>query len=407
MNDYYTELDTKEILIGQKERHLSSRQLKDIPIFFIVGRPRSGTTLLRTLFDAHPNVIVPAECQLIINLYPKYGKVQNWTSEILHEFYHDLYKQWRFDVWPIDKVSLYNSLMACEGENAYSTIVKVVYYEYHSIFGHNLLLAFGDKNPGYTIYTRKLIKIFPEAKFIHIIRDYRDNFVSIRNVDFELPFISLTVSKWKHFVRTFRKTGEKHPGTHLDIRYEDLVSKPKKAFRNLCEFVGLPYSSIPFEFYKKSGEVLKAFPKSLVKKYHSSLMKKINTSRIDLWKNELTESEIRMADACAGKYAAITGHEKVYPRPTLAIYLKAIPGKVFARIIYFITWIIDNMPYNIRMNILNKAPLVIGRLFLRIFNKKKLQKLDDKMRAVIEHSVDQSEKPAWRMVMPHQEKTSE
>jgi len=61
MKAYYTELDKKEILIGQKERHLDARQLKDIPIFFVVGRSRSGTTLLRTLFDAHQKVFEPHE----------------------------------------------------------------------------------------------------------------------------------------------------------------------------------------------------------------------------------------------------------------------------------------------------------------------------------------------------------
>ncbi len=59
---------------------------KGIPIFFVVGRPRSGTTLLRTLFDAHPNVLVPPECQFIINLYPKYGKVTNWSKKNLESF---------------------------------------------------------------------------------------------------------------------------------------------------------------------------------------------------------------------------------------------------------------------------------------------------------------------------------
>jgi len=403
MKSYYTELDKKEILIGQKERHLSSRQLMDIPIFFIVGRPRSGTTLLRTLFDAHPNVIVPAECQLIINLYPKYGKVLNWSADGQKAFYHVLYKQWLFDVGPIDKDSLYKSLMACRGENTYSTIIKVVYYEYHSIYGHNLLLAFGDKNPGYTIYTERLIKIFPEAKFIHIIRDYRDNFVSIRNVDFELPFISLTVSKWKHFVRKFRIAAEHHPGTHLEIRYEDFVTRPEEMFRELCAYVGIPFSSTPFSFYKKSSEALKAYPKKLTKKYHSSLMKKVNTSRVGLWKKELSEKEIRMADATVGRYAAITGHEKAYPKPGFAAHLRSIPGQLFARLIYFITWIIDSLPYNIRMNILSKAPLVIGRFYLGIFNKKKLQKLDEKMRSVKEHSAESKENSGWKMALDLQE----
>lgn len=380
MKEYYTELDQKDILIGQNEKHLDARQIQDLPIFFVVGRPRSGTTLLRTLFDAHPNVIVPPECQLIVNLYPKYGKITNWTKENLQNFYHDLQSQWRFDVWPLDQNKLFRSLMACEGEQSFGTICKVVYHEYKSIFKHGMLLALGDKNPGYTIYTDRLLKIFPEAKFIHIIRDYRDNFVSIRNVDFELPFISLTVSKWRYFVRKFRIASEKHPGTHLQIRYEDLVADPEKQFKGLCEFIGIPFSEKPFDFYKKSEEVLKIYPNDLILKYHSSLLKKINTSRCGLWKDTLTESDLRVADACAGKYAALSGHAMIYTKPGLKAKLRSIPGKCFARFIYLLTWIIDSFPYRLRMAILSKAPLVVGRFYLSIFNKKKLRELDERMK---------------------------
>ena len=159
-------------------RKLDIAQLKEIPIFFIVGRPRSGTTLLRTLFDAHPNSIVPPECQFIINLFPKYGKITHWHEKDLEEFYSELVKQWLFDLWPLDRQELRENLMACTGEQSYGTICKVVYASYQSVFNHDKILALGDKNPGYAIYTRKLLKIFPKAKFIHIIRDYRDNFLS-------------------------------------------------------------------------------------------------------------------------------------------------------------------------------------------------------------------------------------
>lgn len=380
MNEYYTELDQKHILIGQKEKHLDARQIQDIPIFFVVGRPRSGTTLLRTLFDAHPNVIVPPECQLIVNLYPKYGKISMWTNENLQNFYHDLQSQWRFDVWPLDQKILKRSILACEGENDFGTICKVVYAEYRSIFKHGMLLALGDKNPGYTIYTRRLLKIFPEAKFIHIIRDYRDNFVSIRNVDFELPFISVTVSKWRYFVKKFRKSSQKFPGTHLELKYEDLAANPEKTFNDLCDFIGIPFSEKPFDFYKKSEEVLKIYPNDLILKYHSSLLKKINTSRTGLWKKELSESELRVADACAGKYAASTGHDKIYPEPGLKARISSIPGKCFARFIYILTWIIDSFPYRLRMAILSKAPLLVGRFYLSIFNRKKLREVDERIK---------------------------
>ena len=379
MTGIFTEKD-REIIIGQREKHLDARQLQDIPIFFVVGRPRSGTTLLRTLFDAHPNVIVPPECQFIVNLYPKYSKIRSWNDRLLEDFYSDLIQQWRFDVWPLDRERLHRSLMACAGNNTYGTLCKVVYHEYRSIFRHGVLLAIGDKNPGYTIYTKRLLKIFPEAKFIHIVRDYRDNFVSIRNVDFELPFISVTVSKWKYFVKRFRKAASKHPCAYIEVRYEDLVGEPEKTFRKLCDFVGVPYSDKPFDFYKKSEEVLKIYPTDLILKYHSSLLKEINTSRTGLWKDALAESELRVADACAGKYGSMTGHPRIYNKPGISAHFRSFPGRAFAAGLYLATRIVDHLPNKVRMSILSKAPLAMGRLYLSIFNREKLRELDERMK---------------------------
>lgn len=348
---------------------------KNVPIFFIVGRPRSGTTLLRTLFDAHPNVIVPPECQFIINLYPKYGKVTSWTEKKLENFYKELNQQWLFDLWPLDKEELYKNLMQCKGKNDYASICKLVYREYQSVFDHDSINAIGDKNPGYTIYTEKLLKIFPEAKFIHILRDYRDNFISIRNVDFELPFISLTTAKWKIFLKRFRKAAKQQPGTHLEMRYEDLAARPEEKFKELCSFLDIPFSSTPFEFYKKGDEARKMYPKEILDKYQSSLFKKISTDKIGLWKKQLSNVEIKSADATAGKYAEMAGYERKHTKTSIWIKLRIMPGLCLASLLSITTRIVDTFPYKIRNFILIKAPWVMGRLYLSLFNRKKLKEI--------------------------------
>ncbi len=107
------------------------------PFFFIVGRPRSGTTLLRTLFDANPNVCIPPECQFIINLYPKYGKQQHWDQKSLLQFYHDLQDQWLFKTWKIDNDELKAALLKAEGDLSYNEICKLVYLRYQTVFEKN------------------------------------------------------------------------------------------------------------------------------------------------------------------------------------------------------------------------------------------------------------------------------
>jgi len=353
----------------------STTEISNIPFLFIVGRPRSGTTLLRTLFDAHPNVIVPPECQFIVNLYPKYGKISSWTKEMLIRFHEDLQVQWRFDTWKIDQDQLKSVLLSCEADSNYGDICKMVYLSYPSLFPKEDILVIGDKNPGYTIYTERLLKIYPDAKFIHIIRDYRDNFISIKNVDFELPVPALVVSKWKYFVKRFYKAQQRNPENHLVLNYEKLVREPESVFAELCAFTGIKFHSEVFDFYKKKEEVLNIYPPDFIKKYHSSLLNKISDKNVGRWKRDLNDRQIRICDQTAGHYADLAGYNREFKGFSLWIFIQSIPGILYSKLLYLATWIVDRFPYKIRMAILSKGPLFLARVYLSIFNRKKYREL--------------------------------
>ncbi len=353
------------------------KDINEIPFFFIVGRPRSGTTLLRTLFDANPNVLVPPESQFIVNLYPRYGKVTLWTEELVVGFVRDIQQQWLFSTWNISEDQLLKALIPFVGNHAYSELCKAIYLEYKSIYPKKKILFLGDKNPGYTIYTGLLSKIFPEAKFIHIIRDYRDHFVSVRNVDFELPLVSLVVSKWRLFVMHFRKMKIKFPATHMEINYEDLVRNPEMAMKCLCDFTGVPFDTEIFDFYKNADASIGLMNEDVFKKFHSSLFQKINPTKIGVYKKELTQRQIKIADAAAGKYAELAGYQRDYPKPGLWIQLLAFPGKVVAWKLRLLTKIVDQFPYQWRERILSRWPLKVAKIYLKLFNPKKLTGFSD------------------------------
>jgi len=351
--------------------------LNEIPFFFIVGRPRSGTTLLRTLFDANPHVVVPPESQFIVNLYSRYGKITFWTNELVKAFVDDISQQWLFNTWKIPDLQLQEALTPFVGHHTYGELCKAVYLEYQSIYPKKEILFIGDKNPGYTIYTKLLSEIFPEAKFIHIIRDYRDHFVSVRNVDFELPIVSLVVFKWRLFVMHFRKMKNKYPNTHLEINYEDLVRNPEKEMKQLCLFTGVPFDPDIFEFYKQADTAVELINSDVFKKFHSSLFKKINPDKIGVYKKELSVRQIKIADAAAGKYAELAGYQRDYKKPGWGIQLLAFPGVVIAWKLRLLTKIVDRFPYQWRERILSRWPLKVAKAYLKIFNPKKLTGFSD------------------------------
>lgn len=342
-----------------------------IPIFFIIGRPRSGTTLIRTLFDAHPNVKIPWECQYIVNLYPKYGNISEWTKETLNSFYEDLLVQWQFRLWTVDKQILKEEILEQEGYNDYATICKVVHNNFRSLYKKKELLYFGDKNPGYSIYISRLKKIFPEARFIYILRDYRDTYLSIKNVDFELPIVSTVTYKWKYFFKQALKAKAKFPDSVYILKYEDLVSEPELHFKLVCKFLGLPYNADVFEFYEKKDEVYKVLTTERARKNHASLLHPISRKRTNRWKKELSKKEVQIADYVAGRYAKKAGYKRKYKMSSVLTAIRAFPGVVYARFLYFLTRLVDRLPYRLRATILNKGPLAIARLYLKLFGKKK------------------------------------
>lgn len=61
-----------------------------IPVFFILGRLRSGTSLLRTLFDAHPNVMIPPEYPQFFYLYARYKDKKQWSQAEIRDFFLEL-----------------------------------------------------------------------------------------------------------------------------------------------------------------------------------------------------------------------------------------------------------------------------------------------------------------------------
>lgn len=322
------------------------------------------------MFDAHPDVQIPWECQFVLNLYPEYGQITNWTSETLTKFYKDLLGQWQFSAWNIDHNKLQADLVALEGKATYVDVCQVVYLNFISFYQKKEIKLIGDKNHGYTIYTDRLKKLYPDAKFIYILRDYRDNYHSVTKVDFEMPVISLVVYKWKYFYKKALEAAKRYPGSFYFIRYEDLATDPHRHFRKICDFLNIEYVEDVFEFYRMKEKATEVYPDDILQKHHKSLFNPINTSRLGLWKKSLTQRQIKIADKVAGKYADLAGYERVYTKYSLLTGLQAAPGELYARFLYFMTGIIDQFPYRLRAKLLNKGPLWLASMFARLTGRK-------------------------------------
>ena len=337
-------------------------------MFFILGRPRSGTTLLRTLFEAHPNIITAPECSFIINMEPKYGKIKFWTKELLISFYNDLQLNPKIRNWDLNKETTIESLMQCEGENTFQNICKVIYLNYNSVYANEEVLWIADKNPVYATYATRLMKIFPEAVFLHITRDPRDNILSIKTFEFEAPIAALLAFRWRNSSSKLFRLRIKYPKKFFLIRYEDLASEPEKYFGLMCNFLQIPFHQEVFEFYKKADERIMGKVEVGAMKFHKGLLSPINTGKLGLWKTKLPDSDVRIAETVIGKWMDQFGYERKYKKFDLVIWLKAIPWMIYARILYLVRDFFDLLPYDMQIRVKNKGPL-LARFASKIVKK--------------------------------------
>lgn len=354
-----------------------STALQKLPMFFILGRPRSGTTLLRTLFDAHPNVKIPPEFPIILPLYQKFKDVTDWDEATIlsfvdHIFQSPAFNNRKLDNLKIDREEYTAKLMEMKHQGTTLDFLKSFNYYSYSLFPKQEIEWVGDKNPIYSIFAKRFLKIFPDSKFICIIRDYRDNFISMKglaDLNLEAPVLTLQVTRWRYVVKLFFKCQERYPDRFYILKYEDLVQHQEEKFKELCTFLSLPYDETVFDFFKKKDESFKLYPKEVVEKYHKSLMNPINTGRMDLWKKQLTEKEIKTADLLAGKYADRLGYERRFTSFNLWIYLKTLPLRIYSDIIFKVLQAGSYLPYKLSIA-LSANLLILVRMYSYLFGSK-------------------------------------
>jgi len=331
---------------------MESEDHASVPVFFIVGRARSGTTLLRSILDNHSSVIIPPECPFVVNLYSRYHKRKNWTSCTLEKFYNDVIKQPAFDYLNINKDKLRNDILSSPLSILFDGLCRLVYLNYKPATPKENIKLIGDKNPHYSLFIPRLIKIFPEARFLHIIRDPRANVLSMMDVDFESPMLASLAWRWKYYNRTIERQKIKHPECFCTIRYEDLVKEPEKYTHGICSYLGIEFTKSMLDFHKNKEEILKTYPADAIGKYHKSLFLPISDARVDTWKQRLKPRQIKAIDAVTGYFASAYGYQMEYERTSVFQKLYVLPG-IFYGWLYMV-WgsFISILPFSIKMKVI-------------------------------------------------------
>ncbi|QIL78558.1 sulfotransferase [Diaphorobacter sp. HDW4A] len=218
------------------------------PMPMIVGSPRSGTTLLRLMLDAHPALAIPPETGFLAMPLPG-AEIKDCRAWFAHAITHFPPNATGWEDFGIDSNVFERAVMELEPFN-FAEGFRLFYRMYAARFGKQ---RWGDKTPLYCLHMPALQKLLPEAHFIHIIRDGRGSAASLRKQWFS-PGESMAVQAqfWRANVVTAREAGALRL-RYLEVRYEDLITNTEVELRRLCDFIELDFDPVMLSYHERSA----------------------------------------------------------------------------------------------------------------------------------------------------------
>jgi Sulfotransferase family len=284
------------------------------PFLFIVGCPRSGTTLLGRMLDAHPALAVIHETRWIVRFFEKRIGIAP-DGRVTPEVVAALLGFRQFGQLGIGRQTLEDLIDGTAPP--YSSFVTSIFDAYGAIHGKVLV---GDKCPRYVRSLTLLHGLWPAARFVHLIRDGRDVCLSIVNwraadrilghfPTWATDRLSTAALWWEWHVRLGREGRDLLTQDHyLEVRYETLIATPPAVSAEVCEFLSLPYSDAMLRFHE--GRI-RADPGLDAKQ--AWLPPKAGLRD---WKSQMQPDDLERVEAVAGDLLVELGYQRAVSRPS-------------------------------------------------------------------------------------------
>ena len=287
MEDYQT------MPLSEKEAKI--RQIKNTPPVFIIGSQRSGTSFLYRLIQRHLRIGFGRDngnFVRLMKLLPYYGDLNDTAN--LRRLISDIIDIPEFGKrFPGLEIDIDHFIANLESRS-YPEIVRRFYAEWAYLKGAH---RWGGKTPDYSLYARDLHALFPDARFIHIIRDGRDVALSLFKLSWGPKVPLLAARHWRERVESalnFGRTLDRR--SYLELYYEDLVQYPAQQFRRLIHFIE----------YEGDRE-------RIVRDFENATAPKVKRDNYNKWVLEISPRQLRIFEQEGGQLLETLEYALIHP----------------------------------------------------------------------------------------------
>ncbi|MGH2722666.1 MAG: sulfotransferase family protein [Actinomycetota bacterium] len=272
------------------------------PFLFIVGYGRSGTTLVRAMFDAHPEMAVPDESYFLLEMSRRAGRYRGPRGLRTEVLLQDLVGHPWFRRWRVPEGELRAAFAASEPADV-ADALRTVYALYARLQGKS---RYGDKTPIYVVHLPRLAAFLPEARFLHVVRDGRDVALSMVEQPFGPTTLVGAAVGWRRAVLRARRDGARlGPERYREVRYEDLVQDPVASLRPVCRLLGLPWDEAMLQYHQDADRLL---VDEAYRRRHRNL-RRPPTGGLRDWRTQMAPRDLAVIEVLAGGLLSVLGYE--------------------------------------------------------------------------------------------------
>jgi hypothetical protein len=266
------------------------------PPFFIVGNDRSGTTMLRMILDGGPDVAIPPESMFLTDVTLP---AADWQALMDEVWEHPKVRRWEL---PGPPPRVPDGLDDAEAARFVLGAPFVAYARKHG------KPRWGDKTPHYVHHVDQLLGIWPDARFVVLVRDGRDVALSLKRMPFGPNNAWAAAQWWARGIRAGAAAQRAHPERVRTVRYEDLAGDPAAHVPEICAFLGLAYDPAMLDLAHADRSKIVADQQS----WFPTLFEGINTKAVARWQREMSPREQAVFASLARDELELLG----YPVPT-------------------------------------------------------------------------------------------
>ncbi|TAG97326.1 MAG: polysaccharide deacetylase [Oscillatoriales cyanobacterium] len=245
---------------------------------FLVGAPRSGTTILQSLLAAHPEIISFPESKFFH--YLLYEEFATKLPSRLETFFRDEINRPEF---------LHDFDNSQTDENKAAWFVRIL----DGLAVEENKSIWLEKTPEHIYFIEDIQRLVPDAKFIHILRNGMDTIASLyeatrtfSNLWGGVWDLEHCIKRWKDAVLISHKYVNE--SRHMFVKYEELIDNKNLVLAGICDFIGIEYDAAMLINYKKNAANL-----SLNLPWHQGITRDIQSTKIHKYHENLNRNQIQ------------------------------------------------------------------------------------------------------------------